>query len=186
MMLDPKFSQLPGGISEKELLDQFVRVDQAGEYGAKRIYQGQLAILKNDECAATLSHMAEQEEEHLSYFNNQIKERLTRPSALMPLWHVAGYALGAATALMGKKSAMACTVAIEEVIDEHYQEQLVILEKISGNHELKTNIEKFRQEELEHRDIGLTNGAEQATCYKLLSFGIKLGAKLAIEIAKRV
>lgn len=177
-------NRLPGDLTKEELLEQMIRVNHAGEYGAKRIYAGQMRILKNDECYEELQHMAEQEEEHLQYFADQITKRKVRPTALMPIWHVAGYAMGAATALMGKKAAMACTVAVETVIDEHYQEQLNEL----GNDEkeLKAAITKFREEELEHRDIGLEHDAEQTPGYELLSFGVKSASKLAIWLSKRI
>jgi len=175
---------LPGDLKADRLIDQIIRVDHAGEYGAKRIYQGQMDVLKNSPSYKTIKHMAEQEEEHLAYFSEQIGKRKVRPTALMPLWHVGAYAMGAATALMGEKAAMACTVAVEEVIDEHYQEQLEML----GNDEkpLKEKIEKFRAEELEHRDIGLENHAEEAHGYPILRQGVKMATKLAIELSKKI
>lgn len=177
-------NHIPGDLTKEELLEQIIRVNQAGEYGAKRIYAGQMAILKNDPCYPTLKHMAEQEEEHLKYFSKEIGERMIRPTALMPIWHVLGFAVGAGTALIGKEAAMACTVAVEETIDEHYQEQL---EQLGDDEKpLKEAIEKFRQEELEHRDIGLDHDAEQAPGYEILKNIIKLGSKISIELSKRI
>lgn len=177
-------NRLPGDLTKEELLEQMIRVNQAGEYGAKRIYAGQMSVLKNDPCYPTLQHMAEQEEEHLQYFSQQLGDRMIRPTALMPLWHALGFAVGAGTALLGKEAAMACTVAVEETIDEHYREQLDQL----GEDEtlLKNSIEKFRQEELEHRDIGLEHNAENAPGYEALKQLIKLGSRAAIALSKRI
>lgn len=165
-------------------LERVIRVDHAGEYGARRIYQGQLAVLKGTKHEPTIRHMQEQEEEHLDTFSRLIAERRVRPTALLPLWHVAGFALGAATAAMGPRAAMACTVAVEEAIDEHYQAQEATLGEDEAA--LKADIARFRAEELEHRDIGLANEAELTPGYKLLSAAIKLGCKVAIKVAERV
>ena len=175
---------LPGEPSGGPLLDRFIRVDHAGEYGAKRIYEGQLAVLGRSKKAAIIQHMADQERAHLETFERLIIERRVRPSALQPLWHVAGFALGTGTALLGERAAMACTVAVEEVIDEHYAEQARRLGPDES--ELRETIERFRAEELEHRDIGLEHEAEQAPTYRLLSAAIKGGSRLAIWVAERV
>jgi ubiquinone biosynthesis monooxygenase Coq7 len=159
-------------------------VDHAGEYGAKRIYQGQLAVLRGTKHEPTIRHMQEQEQVHLDTFSRLIAERRVRPTALLPIWHVAGFALGAATAALGARAAMACTVAVEEAIDEHYQAQEAALGEDEAA--LKADIARFRAEELEHRDIGLENEAELAPAYKLLSAAIKLGCKVAIRVAERV
>jgi ubiquinone biosynthesis monooxygenase Coq7 len=174
---------LPGDPTPDERLARMIRVDQAGEYGAKRIYEGQLAVLGRRPDAGVIRHMAEQEQAHLDAFDRLIVERRVRPTALNPLWHVAGFALGAATALMGRDAAMACTVAVEEVIDEHYGRQVQAL----GEDEpaLKATIEKFRAEEVEHRDIGLAEGAERTPGYTLLKSAIKTGSKAAIWLAER-
>ncbi len=177
-------NRLPGDLSHARLIDQIIRVDHAGEYGAKRIYQGQMAVLKKSPVYNTIKHMAEQEEAHLSYFSNQIGNRKVRPTFLMPLWHVGAFAMGAATAMMGEKAAMACTVAVEEVIDEHYREQIEQLGE--DEKDLKENIEKFRAEELEHRDIGLENKAEEAHAYPVLKGAVRFMTKMAIELSKRV
>lgn len=175
---------IPGDKTAKEKVESMIRVDHAGEYGAKRIYAGQLAVLKGRKCEKIICHMAEQEEEHLKKFSDIISERKIRPTILMPLWNVAGFALGVGTAMLGEKAAMACTVAVEEVIDEHYAEQL---EELGADEkELKKTIEKFRVDELEHRDIGLENHAEEAPAYPVLSATIKAGSRLAIWLSKRV
>lgn len=176
--------RLPGDPLPDELVARMIRVDQAGEYGARRIYEGQLAILGNRPSGATIRRMYEQERRHLATFDRLLAERRVRPTLLHPLWHVAGFALGAATATLGERAAMACTVAVEEVIDEHYRKQASVL----GDDEpdLKETIEGFRHEELEHRDTGLAHGAEAAPAYPLLSQVIKRGSRLAIWLSERL
>lgn len=168
----------------RAMVERAIRVDHAGEYGAKRIYEGQLAVLGRTRWRETLEHMKDQEQVHLDTFSRLVGERRVRPTALLPVWHVAGFALGAATALLGHRWAMACTVAVEEAIDEHYQAQEAAL----GEDEavLKAHIATFRAEELEHRDIGLANEAEQAPAYRLLSAAIKAGCKVAIRLSERI
>lgn len=168
----------------RRLVERVIRVDHAGEYGAQRIYEGQLAVLGRTKHATVLRHMKAQEEAHLATFSTLIAERRVRPTALLPVWHLAGFALGAGTALLGSRAAMACTVAVEEAIDEHYRAQ----EEALGPDEapLKAEIARFRAEELEHRDIGLANEAEQAPAYRLLSAAIKAGCKAAIRISERI
>jgi len=175
---------LPGDLAGPARIDQFIRVDHAGEYGATRIYKGQLAVLGRGPKGDLLRHMEAQEQVHLATFSKLIAERRVRPTALLPLWHLAGFALGAATAAMGERAAMACTVAVEEAIDEHYRAQSAVL----GDDEaaLRDTIETFRAEELEHRDIGLAHEAEQAPGYKLMSAIIKLGCKAAIAVSERI
>ncbi|MEX0300400.1 MAG: demethoxyubiquinone hydroxylase family protein [Kordiimonas sp.] len=169
----------------KEDTNRMIRVDHAGEYGAVRIYAGQRAIMgESHPKAALLKHMYEQEEVHLDRFNKFITNRGVRPTLLTPFWHVAGFALGAGTALMGEKAAMACTQAVEEVIDDHYQEQL---DKLDGaDPELEDNIKLFQAEEVEHKRIAEENGAEEAVGYPVLSGLIKTGCKAAIWLSKRV
>ena len=176
--------RLPGDPTPRQYVERVIRVDHAGEYGAKRIYQGQLAVLGRTKYGPTIRHMQQQEQVHLDTFSRLIAERRVRPTALLPVWHVAGFALGAATALLGHRAAMACTVAVEEAIDEHYQAQEAAL----GEDEkpLRAHVEKFRAEELEHRDIGLANEAEQAPAYRLLSAAIKAGCKVAIKVSERI
>ncbi len=177
-------TRFPGDPSLQDSVARIVRVDHAGEYGAVRIYKGQLSVLGNGRHGDTLRHMLAQEEEHLRRFSGLIADRRVRPTAMLPLWHLAGYALGAATARLGERAAMACTVAVEEAIDEHYRAQIVEL----GNDEpeLASTIEQFRAEELEHRDIGLANEAELTPGYKMLAAAIKLGCKIAIKVSERV
>ncbi|CAA7619889.1 demethoxyubiquinone hydroxylase family protein [Magnetospirillum sp. UT-4] len=176
--------RIPNDPAKDELVARFLRVDQAGELGAVRIYQGQRAVLGKGRHGPLLAKMAEQERHHLETFDRQISERQVRPTLLSPLWHVAGFALGAGTALLGERAAMACTVAVEEAIDEHYAAQAEAL----GDDEaaLKATIETFRAEELEHRDIGLANEAEKAPFYPVLSTAIKTGCRLAIWLSERV
>jgi len=176
--------RLPGDLSGREIVHRMIRVDHAGEYGAKRIYEGQLAVLGDAPEAEPIRHMAAQESRHLEAFERLIAERRVRPTALHPLWHVAGYALGAATALMGPKAAMACTVAVEEVIDAHYQNQTRRLGAEEG--ELGAMIEKFRAEEIEHRELARAHGAEAAPGYPLLAGAIRAGSRLAIWLAERL
>jgi ubiquinone biosynthesis monooxygenase Coq7 len=166
------------------MVERMIRVDHAGEYGAKRIYQGQIAVLGHGPKGELLRHMQAQEQVHLDRFADLIARRRVRPTALLPLWHLAGFALGAATAALGEKAAMACTVAVEEAIDEHYARQAEALGPEEA--ELRSTIETFRAEELEHRDIGLEHGAEQAPGYRVLSRLIKAGCRAAIAVSERV
>lgn len=177
---------LPGDMDERTRLERMLRVDQAGEYGAKRIYQGQLAVLGDGPSGDTIRHMAEQEEKHLKTFDDLLNERQVRPTLLSPLWHVAGFALGAGTALMGEKAAMACTEAVEEVIDAHYAQQTEALAGDGVEPELQQTIETFRAEEIEHRDIAREHDAAQAPGYELLTAGVKAGSRLAIWLSTRI
>ena len=162
-----------------------LRVNQAGEYGATRIYAGQLAVLRRN-CpeAKLISRMAAQEERHLRRFNHLMAERRVRPTALQPLWNVAGFALGAATALISDEAALACTDAVETEIDKHYSSQLSQLG--DEDPELAADIEEFRAEELEHRDTAREAGALNAPAYPLLTAAIRAGCRVAIELSKRV
>lgn len=164
---------------------RMLRVDHAGEYGATRIYAGQLAVMGNrGPHSAEIAHMAAQEAEHKARFDALIAERGVRPTALQPFWNVAGFALGAATALIGPEAAMACTAAIEEEIDRHYTEQLDELG--DGDPELVETIRQFRDDERAHRDAALAAGAERAPAYPLLSGMIRLGCRAAIRLAERI
>lgn len=166
---------------------RMIRVDQAGEFGATRIYAGQLAVMGDrGPDLAEISGMAEQEAEHRAKFDALMARRGVRPTALATLWDRAGFALGAATALIGPKAAMACTAAIETEIDEHYTKQLDQLMESGEDPELAAMIEQFRDEEREHRDAALAAGAEQAPAYPLLSGLIRLGCRAAIRISERV
>ena len=162
-----------------------VRVDQAGEYGATRIYAGQLAVLRPN-CAEgkLVARMAAQEQRHLNRFNALMAERRVRPTALQPLWNVAGFALGAATALMSEKAALACTDAVETEIDKHYSSQLAQLG--DEDPELASDIAEFRAEEIEHRDTARAAGAANAVGYPLLTTAIRAGCRVAIALSKRI
>jgi len=180
-----KRRRLPGDPAGEAALHRLLRVDQAGEYGAKRIYEGQLAALgPKHPKAAVVREMYEQELTHLETFDDLLMTHRARPTALQPLWHVAGFALGAATALLGERAAMACTVAVEEVIDEHYAKQSAALGEEAPA--LRATLERFRAEELEHRDTGLAHGAEETPGYEILSAGIKAGSRLAIWLSERI
>ena len=162
-----------------------LRVDQAGEYGAKRIYAGQLAVLGDRHpMSAEIRHMAAQEEAHLTRFNALVAEHGVRPTLLQPFWHVAGFALGAATALIGPEAAMACTAAIETEIDRHYSDQLDQLG--DAEPELAPVIREFRDDEREHHDAAIAAGAERAPAYPLLSAAIRLGCRAAIRLSERI
>jgi ubiquinone biosynthesis monooxygenase Coq7 len=171
--------------TDKTILDEIIRVDHAGEYGATRIYDGQIAVFgKDSKIGKTIQHMADQEQEHIEKFNELLIEKRVRPTALLPVWNIAGFALGAGTALMGEKAAMACTVAVEKVIGEHYREQQDLLE--DDEKELKKTIAKFEKDELEHHDIGLEHDAENAPGYKVMTKVIEIGCKAAITISKKI
>lgn len=164
-----------------------IRVDQAGEYGATRIYAGQLAVM-GDRAAHSgeVRAMADQEAGHLAAFDALLAARGVRPTALQPLWSAAGYALGAATALIGPEAAMACTAAVEEEIDRHYTRQLGELGQQGDDPELADMIERFREDERAHRDAALAAGAERAPAYTLLSTAIRLGCRAAIRLSERI
>ena len=162
-----------------------IRVNQAGEYGAKRIYAGQLAILgQTAPGSKAIAHMAAQEERHLAFFNDMVAKRGVRPTALQPLWNVAGYALGAVTAAIGPEAAMACTVAVETEIDRHYSAQLA--ELAGSDPELSAAIADFQAEEVEHRDQALAAGAERAPGYPVMSALIRAGCRAAIAVSQRI
>lgn len=164
---------------------RMLRVDQAGEYGATRIYAGQLAVMGDRAPhVGEIAHMAEQEAVHRAKFDALIARRGVRPTALQPVWNVAGFALGAATALIGPKAAMACTAAIETEIDRHYTQQL---EELGDQDlELAEMIREFRDDERAHHDAAIAAGAEQAPAYPLLFGAIRLGCRLAIRLSERI
>ena len=176
--------RLPGDPPRETAVQRMLRVDHAGEYGAARIYAGQLAVLRRSDKAPVLREMQAQEQQHLDRFADLIARRRVRPTAMLPLWHIAGFALGAATAALGERAAMACTVAVEEAIDAHYANQIATLDDTED--EVRNTLVRFRDDELQHRDIGLKHGAEQAPGYRLLSAAIKTGCKLAIQISERL
>jgi 3-demethoxyubiquinol 3-hydroxylase len=180
-----KRPQAPGTSAARDI-EAMIRVDHAGEYGAVRIYEGQLAVLrarpKSQATTEIIERMAEQEQRHLDAFDRLVNERRVRPTALEPVWRVAGFALGAATALLGEKAAMACTAAVEEVIDEHYAKQIERLDDAG----LKKTITEFRAEEIAHRDEAIAHGAQDAPGRRLLSGAIKAGCRLAIALSERI
>ena len=172
---------------DRNEIHRMIRVDQAGEFGATRIYEGQLAVMGDrGPHSAEIRHMAEDEEIHRKEFDALMAKRGVRPTALHAFWSAAGYALGAGTALLGPEAAMACTAAVEEEIDRHYTEPLDRLQETGADPELAAMIERFREEEREHRDAALANDAEKAPAYPLLSGAIRLGCKIAIKVSERV
>jgi ubiquinone biosynthesis monooxygenase Coq7 len=177
-------ARLPGDPSAEEMVERMIRVDHAGEYGAVRIYEGQLAVLGKSASAAVIREMAEQERRHLERFEKLVIERRVRPTVLTPLWNVAGYALGAASALLGERAAMACTVAVEEVIDEHYRGQAESLGDDQAP--LRKTIEEFRTDELAHRHLALAHDARAAPAHDLLTAAVKVGSRLAIWLSTRI
>lgn len=176
---------LPGDAPpRRDGLARMLRVNHAGEYGAQRIYAGQIAVLGDSAIGPELRHMAAQEDVHLAAFNRLLPVHRVRPTALLPLWHLAGYMLGAGSALMGEKAAMATTVAVETVITEHYNAQLDAAE--INDVGLHDTIRQFRDEEMEHHDTGLAHHAEQAPFYELFSAVVRAGCKAAIFLSARV
>lgn len=187
--IKPDLHDVLPGSAVRDRIEQMIRVDHAGEYSAVHIYAGQLAVLESKlrhrKAAQTIKRMAQQEQDHLDTFDRLIVERRVRPTVMAPVWQAAGYALGAATALMGVKTAMACTVAVEEVIDEHYARQSQTLAAFHDD-ELKEIIETFRADEIQHRDTALAQGARQAPAYSLLTGAIKVACRLAIKISEKI
>ncbi|XP_071770032.1 NADPH-dependent 3-demethoxyubiquinone 3-hydroxylase, mitochondrial [Centroberyx gerrardi] len=178
----------PRDDEEKAMLDRMLRVDHAGEYGANRIYAGQMAVLGRSQTGPLIQEMWDQEKKHLEKFNEILAENRVRPTLLLPLWNITGFLLGASTALLGKEGAMACTVAVEESISEHYNSQIrALMEKDPDRYtELLKVIKEFRDDELEHHDTGLEHDAETVPGYWLLKNAIQLGCKAAIYVSERV
>ncbi|KAM9261552.1 NADPH-dependent 3-demethoxyubiquinone 3-hydroxylase, mitochondrial [Cariama cristata] len=172
----------------KPVIDRIIRVDHAGEYGANRIYAGQMAILGRSSVGPIIQQMWNQEKDHLKKFNELMVAYRVRPTVLLPFWNVAGFVLGAGSALLGKKGAMACTVAVEESISDHYNSQIRTLmeEDPEKYKELLQIIKQFRDDEREHHDIGLEHDAEAAPAYSVLKTAIQLGCKAAIFLSERI
>jgi len=174
--------------TNQKILEEIIRVDHAGERGAIKIYEGQLLALKtikqDNNLKDKIEEMKEQEKEHLEYFEKQIQKRKIKPTYLLPLWDVMGVALGFGTALLGKKATMLCTASVEEVIEEHYQNQL----KKLGNDEidLKNKIEKFKGDEIDHKNIAYESGATNKGLYSIMDKIIKTGSKIAITISEKI
>ena len=176
--------RLPGDPGPQEIIARILRVDHAGEYGAARIYDGQLAVLGRDAVAPVIREMADAERKHLETFDRLLHERRVRPTALAPFWHAAGFALGAGSALMGRRAAMACTAAVEEVIEQHYAAQV---EKLGDDEkELRETLIEFGAEESRHKEIGLEHEAKKAPGYEPLSAMVKRGTRLAIWLSERI
>ncbi|KAM6939865.1 NADPH-dependent 3-demethoxyubiquinone 3-hydroxylase, mitochondrial isoform 2-T3 [Xenentodon cancila] len=173
---------------EKDMIHRILRVDHAGEYGANRIYAGQMAVLGRSRTGSLIQQMWDQEKKHLAKFNEILSENRVRPTALLPFWNIAGFVLGASTALLGKEGAMACTVAVEESISEHYNSQIrALMEKDPERYtELLQVIKEFRDDEMEHHDTALEHDAESVPGYWLLKNAIQLGCKAAIYVSQRV
>jgi len=174
--------------TDQKKLEEFIRVDHAGERGAIKIYEGQLlalsTLVKNEELKKTVRNMMKHEEVHCNFFENEIKKRDIKPTKLLPLWDLLGLGLGFSSTMLGKKAAMLCTASVEEVIDSHYENQINQIgadEKI-----LKNNIIKFRQDELHHKDIAYSEGATKKGLYSIMDKIIKTGSKLAIKISEKV
>ena len=174
--------------TNKKILEEIIRVDHAGERGAIKIYEGQLLALKtfkqNEYLKRKIEEMKEHENEHYDFFNKEIKKRNIAPTKFLPLWDLMGVTLGFGTAMLGKKAAMLCTASVEEVIDDHYKGQTYKLEE--DEKELKKKIEKFREDELHHKDIAYDNGATKKGLYGLLDKVIKTSSRIAITISEKI
>ncbi len=180
---------LPGDGGKSRRVEEMLRVDHAGEYGAVAIYRGQRAVFENapgrGRIARQLAEMEADEQAHLDAFDALLAERVVRPTALMPVWNAAGFALGVATALMGEKAAHACTEAVESVIEGHYGAQVRELER-HDEPELAETFERFRAEEVAHKDLAVAEGAREAPGYPVLSRVIKAGCRLAIRVSEKI
>ncbi|MDC1135062.1 demethoxyubiquinone hydroxylase family protein [Candidatus Pelagibacter sp.] len=172
----------------KNKIEEFIRVDHAGERGAVKIYEGQLlalnTLVKDEKLKKTIEEMKVHEKEHCEFFEKEIKKRNIKPTKLLPLWDLLSVTLGFGSTLLGKKAAMLCTASVEEVIDKHYQNQIDQLDK--SEKELKNKIIKFREDELHHKDIAYEKGATKKGCYSILDKVIKTGSKIAINISEKI
>lgn len=178
----------PGAEAQRRRVEEMIRVDHAGEFGAVQIYKGQRAVFERlsgkSDTADLIAEMEAGEEEHLATFDRLVAERGVRPTLMAPLWRIAGFGLGAATALLGEKAAYACTAAVEEVIEEHYARQSEALGQ--SDPELSRTIDKFRADEIAHRDTAIDHGAQEAPGYPVLSAVIKFGCRAAIRISEKI
>ena len=174
--------------TDKKKLEEFIRVDHAGERGAIKIYEGQLLALKtfkqNEYLKRKIEEMKEHEKEHYEYFENEIKKRNIQPTKLLPLWDIMGVTLGFGTAMLGEKATMLCTASVEEVIDGHYKDQTYKLQ--DDEKDLKEKIIKFRQDELDHKDIAYESGATKKGLYNVLDKIIKTSSRVAIAISEKI
>ena len=174
--------------STNKRTEEFIRVDHAGERGAVKIYEGQLlalnTLIKDENLKKTIEEMKVHEKEHCAFFESEIKKRNIKPTKFLPLWDLLGVSLGFGSTILGKKAAMLCTASVEEVIDEHYQNQINQLG--SDEKELKKKIIKFREDELHHKDIAYQKGATKKGFYSIMDKIIKTGSKIAINISEKV
>ena len=174
--------------TDRKKIEEFIRVDHAGERGAIKIYEGQLLALnlfiKDDKLKEMIQEMKDHEKEHLEFFDNEIKKRKIKPTKLLPLWDLLGVGLGFGSAMMGKKATMLCTASVEEVIDGHYQNQINQIQSDEKN--LKEKIKKFREDELDHKDIAYENGANKDGVYYFFDKIIKTGSKIAISLSEKI
>ncbi len=175
-------------MTPKSRIEEFIRVDHAGERGAVKIYEGQLlalnTLVKDESLKKIIEEMKVHETEHCEFFEKEIKKRNIAPTKFLPLWDLLGMGLGFGSTLLGKKAAMLCTASVEEVIDKHYQNQIDQLD--SSEKELKKKIKKFREDELEHKDIAYQKGATKTGCYSLLDKVIKTGSRIAFNISEKI
>ena len=174
--------------NSKKKVEEFIRVDHAGERGAVKIYEGQLlalnTLIKDENLKKTIEEMKIHEKEHCEFFENEIKKRKIKPTKLLPLWDLLGVGLGFGSTILGKKAAMLCTASVEEVIDKHYQNQIDQLGP--EEKELKEKIIKFREDELHHKDIAYEKGASKKGLYSIMDKIIKTGSKVAINISEKI
>mgnify|MGYP001229315616 FL=1 len=174
--------------NSKSKIEEFIRVDHAGERGAVKIYEGQLlalnTLVKNENLKKTIEEMKVHEKEHCEFFEKEIRKRKIRPTKLLPLWDLLGVGLGFGSTLLGKKAAMLCTASVEEVIDKHYQNQIDQLGP--EERDLQKKIIKFREDELHHKDIAYEKGATKKGLYSIMDKVIKTGSKLAIKISEKI
>ena len=174
--------------TDRKKIEEFIRVDHAGERGAIKIYEGQLLALNlfinDNKLKEMIEEMKDHEKEHLEFFDNEIKKRKIKPTKLLPLWDLLGVGLGFGSAIMGKKATMMCTASVEEVIDGHYQNQINQIK--SDEKDLKEKIKKFRQDELDHKDIAYENGANKDGIYYFFDKIIKTGSKIAISLSEKI
>ena len=174
--------------TDPKKLEKFIRVDHAGERGAIKIYEGQLlalsTVVKNKDLKEMIKDMKEHEQEHCNFFEDEIRKRNIKPTKLLPLWDLLGLGLGFGSTILGKKAAMLCTASVEEVIDGHYKSQIDQIG--SDENDLKKNIIKFRNDEINHKDIAYDNGATKEGFYRIIDKVIKSGSKLAIKISEKI
>jgi ubiquinone biosynthesis monooxygenase Coq7 len=176
----------PDFTNSNNIIAEMIRVDYAGEYGAKRIYEGQADYSKNYQDSIIINDMLQQEEVHLRYFTNLLLQRAVRPTILMPFWHIIGYAIGSGSRLLGAKTAMLLTQSVEEVIEQHYQQQINYLEHRKIDQELLDNIKQFQLDEIEHKNTALSQGSGETICASSINKIIKLFCKLAINLSKKL